>query len=85
MSYKTDRENLILLFFFGIIISDHLIKCILSWLSLSPMMLLFGFELFVQNIKFYIKEADLSITLELKKKILNSIHCNMVSELKTFQ
>ena len=38
-----------------------LCRCIFSWLSLWPMILLFCFDLFVHNILFYIKETDLSI------------------------
>ena len=50
MSYKIDTKKLILLFFFGVIIWEHLVKSIFSWLSSWPMILLFCFDIFVQNI-----------------------------------
>ena len=38
-----------------------------SWLSPWPMILLFCFDIFVQNILFKIKETDLSVFLEIQK------------------
>ena len=57
MSYQIDR----------VIVSEHLVKCIFSWLSPRHMILLGCFDIFVQNVLFYIKETDLSIFLEFPK------------------
>ena len=51
----------------GIIILKHFVKCFFSWLSPWPLILLFCFDLFVENILFYITESDLSIFLEFQK------------------
>ena len=53
---------------FGVIFSEHLVNCMFSWLSSRPMLVFFFcFDLFVQNILFYIKETDSSIFLEFQK------------------
>ena len=70
-------------FLLGVIFSDHLVKCIFSWLSLRPMILLFCFDLFVQNILFYTIKTDLGIVyisqsvLKVHKLLLQKIYIDV--------
>ena len=65
-----------------------MVKGIFSWLSPRPMLLLFCFDLFVQNILFKIRETDSSIFLEgpreLGKYKISSDYCKNWALLKLF-
>ena len=52
---------------FGVIISEHLVKCIFSWLSPWPMILLFVLTFFTKIFYFLLKKNYIGIFLEFSK------------------